>query len=96
MEQSLERSNPKVWYRALMDYGAGLKKLTANTGCKGAHYTKQSRFENSFRRICGEIIRTLSENGPPEAPCLWDELKNKIKNVEKADYYRALETLEKR
>jgi A/G-specific adenine glycosylase len=95
LEQTIEHSNPKIWYWALMDYGAEIKKLTANPGRKSAHYTKQSRFEGSFRQIRGEVIRALSESGPLEAPRLWDELKNKIKNVEKADYYRALETLEK-
>jgi len=95
LEQALDHNNPKIWYWALMDYGVELKKLTKNPNRKSAHYTKQSRFEGSFRQIRGEVIRTLSVKGPQDAASLRENVKNSLKNMEDGDYYRALQTLEK-
>jgi len=78
-----------------MDYGAELKKLTKNPGRLSAHYSRQSRFEGSFRQIRGAIIRTLSVNGPQHAAKLRNEVKNNLKAVEDKEYDRALETLQK-
>ena len=51
--------NPRVWYWALMDLGTALKKTVANPNRRSAHYTKQSPFEGSDRRIRGRIIALL-------------------------------------
>jgi A/G-specific adenine glycosylase len=60
IEQTLDTDNPRVWYYALMDYGAALKKAVTNPNRKSAHYTKQSAFEGSLRQARGAIIRSLS------------------------------------
>ena len=60
IEASLYRTNPRVWYYALMDYGAELKKKTVNPNRKSRHYTKQSKFEGSVRQARGAVIRTLT------------------------------------
>lgn len=59
--QTLDAENPRIWYHALMDYGAGLKKKHANPSRSSAHYQKQSPFEGSNRQIRGLILRALVE-----------------------------------
>ena len=60
IEASLYKENPRLWYYALMDYGAELKKKTVNPNRKSKHYTKQSKFEGSVRQARGAVIRTLT------------------------------------
>ncbi len=55
--------DPKSWYYALMDYGVLLKTLVPNANVRSAHYTKQSKFENSNRQIRGQLIHLLSDTG---------------------------------
>lgn len=57
--QSLDHKNPRVWYYALMDYGAALKKRHGNPNTKSAHYQRQGRFEGSNRQIRGAILQAL-------------------------------------
>lgn len=59
IEQTLYRPNPRLWYYALMDYGADLKKRVQNPNRKSAHYTKQSKFTGSLREGRGAILRAL-------------------------------------
>lgn len=59
VERTLYRENPRVWYWALMDLGALLKKSVTNPNRRSAHYTRQAPFVGSDRRIRGQIIRTL-------------------------------------
>lgn len=63
IEQTLDTSNPRTWYYALMDYGVFLKKQRANPSRKSAHHTKQSRFKGSDREIRGAIVRLLTQKG---------------------------------
>jgi A/G-specific adenine glycosylase len=59
VEQTLYRNNPRVWYWALMDLGSALKKTVVNPNRRSVHYTRQSPFEGSDRKIRGSIIRML-------------------------------------
>jgi A/G-specific adenine glycosylase len=59
VERSLDRENPREWYWALMDIGTSLKKSVPNPNRRSVHYTKQSAFEGSDRKIRGEILRLL-------------------------------------
>lgn len=63
IETTLYRSDPRLWYYALMDYGAALKKSTANPNRQSRHYSRQSRFEGSLRQARGAIVRQLSLGG---------------------------------
>lgn len=56
---TLDHSNPREWYYALMDYGVLLKKQACNPARKSAHYVRQSRFEGSDRQVRGALIRFL-------------------------------------
>jgi A/G-specific adenine glycosylase len=90
LEKSLDRTNPRRWYWALMDYGAALKKITPNPNRRSAGYTRQSPFEGSFRQSRGALIRTLVSQGPGSAGDLLRRL-----NMEPDTLYRALGALEK-
>jgi A/G-specific adenine glycosylase len=61
VDATLDRSNPRDWYYALMDYGSQLKKEIENPNKKSAHYTRQAPFEGSDRKIRGAILKTLVE-----------------------------------
>lgn len=60
VEKTLDRSNPRLWYSALMDYGTFLKKHLPNPARRSSHYRKQAPFEGSARKVRGAIIRALS------------------------------------
>ena len=59
IEKTLDASNPRIWYYALMDYGVLLKKRYKNPSRKSAHYRKQSSFEGSNREVRGMILKIL-------------------------------------
>jgi A/G-specific adenine glycosylase len=58
--KTLDSSNPRKWYYALMDYGGTLKKRYTNPSRKSAHYNKQSPFNGSNRQVRGKIVRFLT------------------------------------
>lgn len=59
ISQTVDSTNPREWYYALMDYGVMLKKQYKNPSRKSKHHTVQSTFKGSDRQIRGEIIRHL-------------------------------------
>ena len=59
IEKTMVSKNPREWYYALMDYGNFLAKEIKNPNQRSIHYTKQSKFEGSVRKVRGEIIRQL-------------------------------------
>ena len=60
VERTLDRKNPRMWYAALMDYGAHLKKTIGNQNTRSRQYTKQSAFKGSDREVRGAILRILA------------------------------------
>jgi len=62
VEQSLDTTNPRIWYWALMDVGSALKNTIPNPNKKSAHSTRQSKFVGSDREIRGMILRSLVTN----------------------------------
>ena len=59
VEKTLDRSNPREWYYALMDFGVMLKKKIENPNRKSAHYRRQSPFHGSNRQVRGMILKLL-------------------------------------
>lgn len=60
VEQTLDRTQSREWYSALMDYGAQLPKLARkNSNTQSKHYAKQSTFKGSLRELRGKIVRVL-------------------------------------
>jgi len=64
IQQTIDVSDPRTWYNALMDYGAMLKREHANPNRRSAHYQRQSPFENSNRQIRGRILKALVKESP--------------------------------
>lgn len=62
IEAALDRANPRVWYWALMDYGAMLKKSGLDMNARSTHYQKQGRFHGSVRQLRGRILKVLVSN----------------------------------
>jgi A/G-specific adenine glycosylase len=84
VEQTLFRANPRIWYWALMDLGSALKKVVANPNRRSAHYTKQSPFEGSDRKVRGMIIRMIlkkAEITEQEFLCLPNADPARIKKI---------------
>jgi A/G-specific adenine glycosylase len=59
VDVTLDRTQPRHWYFALMDYGVMLKKAHGNAGRRSVNYRKQSPFAGSDRQIRGGILRGL-------------------------------------
>ncbi len=61
VEQALKKSKlePREFYARLMDYGTLLKKQGIKLNNQSKHYSKQSKFEGSYRQVRGQILRTL-------------------------------------
>jgi len=59
VKKAVYRENPRVWYWALMDLGTALKKTIPNPNRRSVHYTKQSPFKGSDRKIRGIILKSL-------------------------------------
>lgn len=67
VEKTLDANNPRVWYWALMDYGAYLATVVENPNKKSRHYTRQGTFKGSRREVRGKILAYLLKNGASEA-----------------------------
>jgi A/G-specific adenine glycosylase len=59
VEKALNHENPREWYWALMDLGTALKKTVPNPNRRSVHYSKQSSFEGSDRKIRGALLKIL-------------------------------------
>jgi A/G-specific adenine glycosylase len=82
VQKTLDTSNPREWYYALMDYGVMIRKKYENPNKRSAHYSKQSPFEGSNRQIRGMILRLLIR----ESAVSKSEIAQKIhKDVKKTE-----------
>ncbi len=89
IKETLYTKNPRLWYYALMDYGAELKKVVKNPNRKSKHYTKQSKFEGSVRQARGAILRQLTLQECKSGLCL-----EAISKIEELPYERLLKASE--
>lgn len=73
---------PRVWYAALMDYGAHLKKSVPNPSRRSKHHTKQKKFAGSDRQIRGAILRARLSGARVQGfdPARVQRLRKKLKN----------------
>ncbi|MGE5309130.1 MAG: A/G-specific adenine glycosylase [Deltaproteobacteria bacterium] len=62
VEKTLDRSDPRNWYYALMDYGVHLKATRPNPSRRSSGYKKQSPLEGSVRQARARIVRYLLAN----------------------------------
>lgn len=59
LEKTLWKKSPRVWFSALMDYGALALKEIENPNKRSAHYAKQSPFEGSTRYARSQILQRI-------------------------------------
>ena len=63
VQETIDTSNPREWYYALMDYGSMLpKQERINVNIKSKIYKKQTPFAGSGRQLRGLIIQFLLDN----------------------------------
>jgi A/G-specific adenine glycosylase len=59
VEATMDRSHPRQWYNALMDYGVVLKREQINPSRRSIHHQKQSPFAGSNRQLRSALLRTI-------------------------------------
>lgn len=59
---TLDRSTPRHWYYALMDYGSMLKQLHPNPSRRSSHHVRQSPFKGSNRELRSRMLRSILEH----------------------------------
>lgn len=57
LEKTIDKSNPREWYYALMDYGVMLKKTHPELNKRSKKYRKQKKFKGSNRQIRGQVLK---------------------------------------
>lgn len=63
IEHTLPRQHAREWYWAVMDYGVHIKHTSPNPSRRSRHYSRQTPFASSRRKVRGEVIRLLTK-GP--------------------------------
>ena len=91
VEKTLDKTNPREWYYALMDYGVMLKKLYPDLNKKSAHYRKQAQFKGSNRQIRGDLLKLIIRTKSLKK----FEIENKFKNINREKLKTILIQLEK-
>jgi A/G-specific adenine glycosylase len=65
-EAASQGAGPRMWYYALLDYGAYLKRTQPNPSRRSAHHARQSRFAGSHRQKRAWLLRAvIAEPGLP-------------------------------
>jgi A/G-specific adenine glycosylase len=54
----------RVWYYALMDYGAHLKKQGISYNKKSTHYKKQTTYKGSLRELRAKVLFAILHQNP--------------------------------
>jgi len=63
IKETIDKSRPREWYYALMDYGSMLpEREKTNVNKKGKIYKKQTPFVGSRRQLRGSILQFLLKN----------------------------------
>jgi A/G-specific adenine glycosylase len=79
----LDRESPRLWYNALMDYGAEIKRTEANHSRRSSGYARQAPFATSFRRVRGAMLKYLLERGPSSLEEMRADLPFSMEALEK-------------
>jgi len=81
VRKTLDSSNVRKWYYALMDFGVMLKKTHPELNKRSAHYRKQSKFKGSSREIRGKILKLLIASSNLTEAEIFKELKINSKKL---------------
>ena len=89
VEQTLDRSRPREWYYALMDYGAFLRSEPVNPNRKSVRFRKQPPFSGSDRQVRGRVLKMLLQSSHRSPRELSREsglsLERVVRNLEKME-----------
>jgi len=84
IEQTLDRTDPRTWYYALMDLGSGLKKSAKGLNERSRHHVKQSAYHGSNRQVRALVLKALTEGSPRSERQLASELNVSVERIEVA------------
>ena len=84
IEATFDRTNPRRWCNALMDYGAMLKRTMPNPSRRSAHHTRQTTFHGSHRQLRGKLLKLLLTNGPANCCALAERIGQSIEQIQPA------------
>lgn len=91
LSEALDRSDPRRWYWALMDYGSTLARRDySNPNRRSAHHSLQSTFHGSNRQQRGRILKALATRGPLS----FDKLTTLIGANDRPERERALHNVD--
>ncbi|MBN2840191.1 MAG: A/G-specific adenine glycosylase [Coriobacteriia bacterium] len=68
--ETLDRTRPREWFWALLDYGTHLKASTPNPSRRSRHHVQQGRFEGSNRQLRGRLLAELTARAGSGAACV--------------------------
>ena len=91
VKETVDKTMPREWYYALMDYGVMLKKVHPDLNKKSSHYRKQAPFKGSSRQVRGQLLKMLIKDETMEIA----EIQNKIKNIDPTKLKSILNQLQK-
>ncbi len=83
IEQTMDKSNPRKWNYALLDYGVYIKQTFKNPSRRSLHHIKQSKFVGSLRQVRGGVLKQLVQ-APASAKELSGLLRFEVERVEAA------------
>ncbi|AJE03296.1 winged helix-turn-helix transcriptional regulator [Geobacter pickeringii] len=81
VEGTIDHTDPRRWYYALMDYGAHLKRTHVNPSRRSAHHTRQAPFKGSNRELRSRILRAVMAQPGISGAGLADQLDTAITAV---------------
>ncbi len=92
---TVDEKKPRLWYWALMDYGASLAYKVQNPNRKSAVYTKQSGFEGSNRQVRAAILRAVVQKGGMRMNDIVSTVRETLASVAEQDerIYKNIEAL---
>jgi A/G-specific adenine glycosylase len=83
LERSLDRTEPRKWYYALMDYGSMLKGAGERVHRKSTGYRRQSPFEGSDRQVRSAVLKVLLDKKVVSEAALSEMLGESPERVQK-------------
>lgn len=81
VEATLDQSNPRDWYYALMDYGVMLKRCHSNPGRRSTHHSRQTPFKGSNRELRSRMLKLVMSRPGMAADALALALEADVINV---------------
>jgi A/G-specific adenine glycosylase len=96
--KTVDHTEPREWYYALMDYGAKLKSEIGNQNRRSKHYVAQSKFKGSNREVRGAILKIITSRKKMELskifklPFAKSNIKKNILALEAEGFFKLTKT----